>query len=347
MRLFGSDRIAKLMDRLGLKEGEVIQHSMISKSIERAQKKVEENNFGIRKRLLEYDDVMNSQREVIYTKRRHALYGERMGVDISNMLYDVVYSVVNQNHGNVDFEEFKYELIRTLSIEAPFDEAKYLKSNENDLVEEIYAVILEKYKRKSIAIAEQAFPVIKDVYEKSSHIYTNIIIPFSDGRKTFQVLANLKKSYETNAKDLVLTFEKASMLATIDESWKEHLREMDDLKQSVQNASYEQKDPLLIYKFESFELFQKMIDQVNKDITSTLMKGHIQVKDSSEVKEGIAPKKLDMSKYKTDRADGYMNNQKEEQKTQPIRVEKKVGRNDECPCGSGKKYKNCHGVGQE
>ena len=213
------------------------------------------------------------------------------------------------------------------------------------MVEEIYDVVLQAYKRKSLGIAEQSFPVIKDVYENKSHTYINIIIPFSDGKKTYQILANLKKAYETNGKDVVVCFEKASMLATIDDAWKEHLREMDDLKQAVQNASYEQKDPLLIYKKESFLLFQKMVDDINKDITSTLMKGHIQVKDSSEVREGIAPKRLDMSKYKTDRNDS--SDRKEDQKAQPVRVEKKVGRNDECPCGSGKKYKNCHGVGQE
>jgi len=347
MRLFGSDRIAKMMDRLGLKEGEVIQHSMISKSIERAQKKVEENNFGIRKRLLEYDDVMNSQREVIYKKRRHALYGERMDVDIANMLYDVIDSVVAEKHGNSDYDEFNFELIRLLSVEAPFDENEYLKRDKSELVEEIYKVALERYKRKSISIAEQALPVIKDVYEKNGQVYENIIVPFSDGKRQFQVLTNLKKSYESNAKELVRSFEKSSMLSSIDDTWKEHLRELDDLKQSVQNASYEQKDPLLIYKFESFELFQKAIDKINKDISSTLMKGHIPIRDASQVREGQAPKTLDQSKYRTDRSGGIDSPKKQDEKVQPVRVEKRVGRNDLCPCGSGKKYKNCHGVGEE
>ncbi|MBE0654918.1 MAG: preprotein translocase subunit SecA, partial [Bacteroidales bacterium] len=261
MRLFGSQRIAGLMDRLGLKEGEVIQHSMISKSIERAQKKVEENNFGIRKRLLEYDDVMNSQREVIYTRRKHALYGERLGVDIANMMYDVVESIVNQHLNNGDFEEFKFELIRTLSIESPVSESEFLKAENEELIDKLYTLILQTYRRKEESIARQAFPVIKDVYEKQAAIYENIVVPISDGSRIFRVITDLKKAYESEAQELVRSYEKTITLATIDENWKEHLRELDDLKQSVQNATYEQKDPLLIYKFESFELFRQMIDK--------------------------------------------------------------------------------------
>ncbi|MGC9374945.1 MAG: preprotein translocase subunit SecA, partial [Bacteroidales bacterium] len=233
MRLFGSGRIAGIMDRLGLKEGEVIQHSMISKSIERAQKKVEENNFGIRKRLLEYDDVMNSQREVIYKKRRHALYGERLGVDIANMMFDVCENVVYDYQENADFEGFKFELLRTFSIEPPFGEEEFLKENTEALIDKVYKVVLETYQRKEEAIAKQAYPVIKNVYEKSGQTYENIVVPITDGTKTLQVITNLKKSYETEARDLVKSYQKSAILAHIDEAWKEHLRELDDLKQSV------------------------------------------------------------------------------------------------------------------
>ncbi|MDY6800972.1 MAG: preprotein translocase subunit SecA [Bacteroidota bacterium] len=344
MRLFGSGRIAGIMDRLGLKEGEVIQHSMISKSIERAQKKVEENNFGIRKRLLEYDDVMNSQREVIYKKRRHALYGERLGVDIANMMFDVCENLVYDYQENGDFEGFKFELLRTFSIEPPFGEEEFLKENAEGLIDKVYKVVLETYKRKEEAIAKQAYPVIKNVYEKSGQTYENIVVPITDGSRTLQVITNLKKSYETEGRDLVKSYQKSAILANIDEAWKEHLRELDDLKQSVQAATYEQKDPLLIYKFESFELFKTMINKVNRDVVATLVKGHIPIQDPDQVREAEKRRKTDYSKYQTSRPDqvgGDQDNKK--QKAQPVRVEKKVGRNDPCPCGSGKKYKNCHG----
>jgi preprotein translocase subunit SecA len=349
MRMFGSDRIAKLMDRMGLEDGEVIQHSMISKSIERAQKKVEENNFGIRKRLLEYDDVMNSQREVVYKQRRHALYGERLGVDIANMLYDVCDALVANHHGVSDFEDFKLDIIRVLSTECPIDESEFLKMNPNDIVERLYEAAVKTFEQKTVLIAEQAFPVIKNVYETQAHQYENILVPITDGTKIYQVIVNLKKAFESKGDDVVKAFEKTSILATIDESWKEHLREMDDLKQSVQNASYEQKDPLLIYKFESYELFKTMVDNNNRNIISTLMKAQIHFSDSSEVRQARAPRRLDMSKYKTQKSDtgGYEGNEsggkKKQEKMQPVRVEKKVGRNEPCPCGSGKKYKNCHG----
>ncbi|MBE9467680.1 MAG: preprotein translocase subunit SecA [Bacteroidetes bacterium] len=342
MRIFGSDRIAKMMDRMGLKEGEVIQHPMISKSIERAQKKVEENNFGIRKRLLEYDDVMNSQREVIYKRRRHALYGERLTVDIANMMYDVCDSIVNNCHGNVEFEDFNLELIRLLSIESPVDEKFFMQKNSDEIIESVYATILKAYKRKQENISKQVFPVIKDVYEKKAETFENIVVPVSDGTKIFQIVTNLKKSYETNGLETIKSFEKNLTLLYIDDAWKEHLRELDDLKQSVQNASYEQKDPLLIYKFESFELFKTMLDKINKDVTSSLMKSHIPLRQSSEVEEANTRKRLDLSKFKESRTDDTSTN-KENKKTQPVRAEKKVGRNDPCPCGSGKKYKNCHG----
>ncbi|HKL09308.1 MAG TPA: preprotein translocase subunit SecA [Bacteroidales bacterium] len=347
MRLFGSGRIAGIMDRLGLKEGEVIQHSMISKSIERAQKKVEENNFGIRKRLLEYDDVMNSQREVIYKKRRHALHGERLGVDIANMMFDVCENAVFEYQENADFEGFKFELLRTFSIEPPFGEEEFLKENTDVLIDKVYKIVLETYKRKEEGIAKQAYPVIKDVYEKSGQTYENIVVPITDGAKTLQVITNLKKSYETEGRDLVKSYQKSAILAHIDESWKEHLRELDDLKQSVQAATYEQKDPLLIYKFESFELFKTMINKVNRDVVATLVKGHIPIQDPDQVREAERRRKTDYSKYQTSRPDQGGNEQdNKKQKAQPVRVEKKVGRNEPCPCGSGKKYKNCHGRAQ-
>ncbi|HZJ74896.1 MAG TPA: preprotein translocase subunit SecA [Perlabentimonas sp.] len=344
MRLFGSDRIAKVMDSLGLKEGEVIQHSMISKSIERAQKKVEENNFGIRKRLLEYDDVMNSQREVIYTRRHNALHGERIDVDVANMLYDVSVSIINETHGNVDYDEFKFELIRNLSIEAPVSENEYLQDSPDVLTEKIYRASLESYEHKIQSIARQAYPVIKDVYEKQSAIYENIVVPISDGQKVFQIVTNLEKAYESGAKELARSFSKTIILYVIDDYWKEHLREMDELKQSVQNAAYEQKDPLLIYKFEAYELFKNMLDRINRDVVSILIKAHIPLRDPSQVQEAKGRRKLDMSKYETSRTDALQAGANtQERSNAPVRVEKKVGRNDPCPCGSGKKYKNCHG----
>jgi preprotein translocase subunit SecA len=344
MRMFGSDRIAKLMDRMGLDDGEVIQHSMISKSIERAQKKVEENNFGIRKRLLEYDDVMNSQREVIYKQRRHALFGERISLDIANMMYDVCDSVVGQHHGQSDFDDFKIELYRILSTETPLDENEYLRIPAEEITERIYNKVLTNYQNKVKIIAEQVYPTLKKIYETQSHQFESILVPFSDGLKPFQVLVNLKVAYESRGREVIKAFEKTSILATIDEAWKEHLREMDDLKQSVQNATYEQKDPLLIYKFESYELFKTMIDKNNRGVVSTLLKAQIPMKDPSDVKQGHAPKRTDMSKYKTQKSESNeYDDEKKEQKLAPVRVEKKVGRNEPCPCGSGKKYKQCHG----
>ncbi|MBT3749696.1 MAG: preprotein translocase subunit SecA [Bacteroidetes bacterium] len=356
MRLFGSDRVSKLMDRMGLKDGEVIQHSMISKSIERAQKKVEENNFGIRKRLLEYDDVMNNQREVVYSRRRHALHGERIEMDIANMMFELCETLVNEFREVEDFEGFKLDLIRFLAIDCPVDEEEFLQGKIEDLVEQIYQKVLATFESKNAQMAEAAWPVIKDVYEKASHQYVNILVPITDGQKTMQINANLKKAYESRNRELVKSFEKSTALVTIDDSWKEHLREMDELKQSVQNASYEQKDPLLIYKLESFELFKSMMDKVNKEVVSLLMKGHIPIQDPDQVREAQSQQKLDMSKYQTSKTDvdGYGPSStttgkdgapQRPKKVQPIRVEKKVGRNDPCPCGSGKKYKQCHGAG--
>jgi len=348
MRLFGSERIASLMDKLGLKEGEVIQHPMITKSIERAQRKVEENNFGIRKRLLEYDDVMNSQREVVYRRRRHALFGERLEVDIANMMYDAVQSVVDTHYGVSEFSDFTMDLIRTLSMDSPVTEEEFRQKSTAELTEKIYRALVAQYKRKSEFIASQAYPVIKDVYEKQSHIYENIVVPITDGQRVYQIITNLKKAYETKGMELVRSYEKTIILYTIDEAWKEHLREMDDLKTSVQNAAYEQKDPLLIYKFEAYELFKNMLDKVNREVVSILVKGHIPIRDSSQIQRAQAPRRLDLSNLKESKSEvgsslSQAGAQQQPQRSQPIKVEKKVGRNDPCPCGSGKKYKNCHG----
>ncbi len=349
MRLFGSERIAKVMDRLGLKDGEMIQHSMISKSIERAQKKVEENNFGIRKRLLEYDDVMNSQREVIYSKRKHALYGDRLAIDIANMLYDVTEGLVIEYQERRDFEGFSFELIKSLHIDCPFTDKDFFAENYSALTENLYDNIYKTYKQKSDSIAAKAFPIIQDVFFQSGHKFENIAIPISDGKKTMNVIANLKKAVDNNGKEVSLAIEKGITLAIIDNSWKEHLREMDDLKQSVQNASYEQKDPLVIYKLEAFDLFKQLVQRINKDIVSFLIKANLPIQDTQHVQEAKAPKRTDMSKLKTGRDDLLESGKQQPfrtsqpQVTQPIKAEKKIGRNDPCPCGSGKKYKQCHG----
>lgn len=354
MRLFGSDRITGIMDKLGLEEGEVIQHSMISKSIERAQKKVEENNFGIRKRLLEYDDVMNSQREVIYKKRKHALFGERLEVDVLNMMYDSVEELVNEYHSSDMFEDFNMELLRLLSLESPVTEEEFKKLNAGEISESIYGKMIDGYKRKVETISKQAFPVIKNVYETKKEVYKNIVVPITDGKRVFQIVCNLEKAYNNNGKELVKSYQKQIVLNTIDEAWKEQLREMDDLKQSVQNASYEQKDPLLIYKFESFNLFKVLVVKVNKDVVSTLMKGQIPIQRPDQVREASARKRTDMSRYKTQKSElpsaenameGANSQTQERSKPQPVTVDKRVGRNDPCPCGSGKKFKQCHGRG--
>jgi len=351
MRIFGSERIAGIMDKLGLKDGEMIQHSMITKSIERAQKKVEENNFGIRKRLLEYDDVMNSQRTVIYKKRRHALLGERLSVDVANSMYDVTKNLVETYQDEGDYEGFDFDLIRSFSMDSPVKQQDFLKGQTNEVIDEVYAKVLDTYKRKVESISQQAYPVLKDVYERMSHVYENVVVPISDGVKVFQVVTNLKATAESEGKELAKAYEKTVVLATIDDAWKEQLREMDELKTSVQNATYEQKDPLLIYKFESYELFRAMIIKVNKDIVSTLMKGHIPTQDPEQVKEAqrrrqvenLKTSKSDFSQYSSTGGGGGSD---KDRKTEPVRVDKKVGRNDPCPCGSGKKYKQCHGMQQ-
>jgi preprotein translocase subunit SecA len=353
MRLFGSDRIVKYMDRMGIQDGEVIQHSMITKSIERAQKKVEENNFGIRKRLLEYDDVMNSQREVIYTKRKHALYGERIQVDISNMMLDTCEEIIAEYQQKNDFEGFKAELIRTFSSDSPFKQEEFMKTKVEELADKLHAKVWDNYQRRMETISRQAYPVVKDVFENKGEVYENIVVPISDGARIFQITTNLKKAYETEGADLAKSFSKAMLLLTIDEAWKEHLRELDDLKQAVQNASYEQKDPLLIYKFESFNLFKTMVGDNNRKVVASLAKAHIPIKDASQVKKAEDQKRPDIGRLKMQKdempgvgapgAASRGSQQQEKPKAEPVRVEKKVGRNDPCPCGSGKKYKQCHG----
>ncbi|AGY53389.1 Protein translocase subunit secA [Bacteroidales bacterium CF] len=347
MRLFGSERIAGMVDKMGMKEGEVLQHSMLSKSIERAQRKVEENNFGIRKRLLEYDDVMNSQREVIYTRRRNALYGERVDVDVQNMITDYAENLVSSHHGSSDFDEFTTDSIRSLSVETGIDREFFEKSNTAEVTEAYQKNIKEILKRRGDVLVQQSWPIVKQIYETQNAVYQNIAIPVSDGHKMMQMVVNLKKAYDTKGLEIIRALNKSITLLMIDEHWKEHLRDMDDLKQSVQNATYEQKDPLLIYKFESFELFKGVLDKVSKDVLSFLLKAHIPLRENTQqppvnVRQENH-KKTDLSNMRTSRED--LSTSGGEPKSQgPVHVEKKVGRNDPCPCGSGKKYKNCHGA---
>jgi preprotein translocase subunit SecA len=348
MRLFGSDRMVKVMDRLGLEEGEVIQHSMMTKSIERAQRKVEENNFGIRKRLLEYDDVMNNQRTVIYTKRRNALYGDKLSIDISNMIYDTLEIMVSDFKD--DYEGFSLEFIKVCGYECPIDETTFIKNRTKENVETLYENVYAYQKERLSNLSKLAFPYVKNIYEAKSYKYENIAFPITDGKRMITAIAPIEKSYNTEGKEIGLSVEKSITLQIIDNAWKEHLRELDDLKQSVQNASYEQKDPLLIYKFESFSLFEKMLGAINKDITSFLCRASLPIAEQQQVKETDLPK-TDNKGIKTSRKEETKpNNPSEPQKIQPVHVEKKVGRNEPCPCGSGKKYKNCHGkneAGQE
>lgn len=331
MRMFGSERIASIMDRMGIKEGEVIQHSMITKSIERAQKKVEENNFGIRKRLLQYDDVMNAQREVIYKKRRHALFGDRLAVDISNMMYDVGENLIQDYQDQKDFDGFRLALLKDLAIESPFTEEEFFDMRAAQMSDKMYDVAYQHYREKSTRIADAAYPVIRDVYENQPQ-FENIAIPITDGIKTMNVIANLKKAYENGGKEIILSIEKGITLAMIDDEWKEHLREMDELKQSVQNASYEQKDPLLIYKFEAFELFKKMVEKINEEITSFLMRGKLPIQDASSVREARAPRGIDRTRVREERRDLLAQAHSDTQANpvkEPLKREvPKIGRND-------------------
>ncbi len=344
MRLFGSERIAKVMDRIGLKDGEVIQHSMITKSIEKAQKKVEENNFGIRKRLLEYDDVMNNQRTAIYAKRKSALSGDRLSLEIDNMMYDLAEALVNEFQKERDFDGLKLEVIRILGMETPFEEKEFFELKSETLIEKLYEEIIGNYRIKSESLAEQVLPVIKDVHENNSQGYKRVAIPITDGVKTMQVPVDLELGVKSDGRELIRAIEKLVSLVIIDVAWKEHLREMDDLKQSVQNATYEQKDPLLIYKFESFKLFGDLLQRINREIISFLIKSGLPVQQDLNIQEArhrrsdnraLRAQKDDVNKF------GFRT--KPNEKAQPVKVEKKAGRNDPCPCGSGKKYKHCHG----
>ncbi|MCB0399901.1 MAG: preprotein translocase subunit SecA, partial [Winogradskyella sp.] len=340
MRLFGSERIAKMMDRMGLKEGEVIQHSMISKSIERAQKKVEENNFGVRKRLLEYDDVMNAQREVVYKRRRHALHGERLRVDLANMIFDTSEGIAMSNKAANDFKNFEFELIRYFSMASPISEADFAKMGEQEIAGLIYKEAFKHYREKMQRAADLAYPVIENVYNTQRDRFKRIVVPFTDGVKNLQVVTDLEKAYETKGKQLINDFEKNITLAIVDDAWKTHLRKMDELKQSVQLAVHEQKDPLLIYKFEAFELFKAMIDQVNKDVISFLFKGEIPQETANTIQEAKKRKQEQLETQKEEipnmderaaqsRAAGQGASRQQQQVVETIvREQPKIGRND-------------------
>ena len=356
MRLFASERIAGVMDKLGFKEGEVIEAPMISKSIERAQKKVEENNFGIRKRLLEYDDVMNKQRTVIYEKRRHALMGERIGMDITNIIWDRVVNIIENN----DYVGCKEEFIEILSMEVPFSENDFLSKKREDLCEESFQMAMAEIKRKLERISTVAWPIIKNVHETNGNVYERILVPVTDGKRVYNITCNLKEAYESSCKSVIKDFEKTILLHIIDDCWKENLRELDELKHSVQNASYEQKDPLLIFKLESVKLFDNMVNQMNNRIVTILMRGQIPQQQPQDVKQAAPEERIQRQRYvesKTDLSDVQHDPSQQaaasqdtretvqQQRREPVHVDKMPGRNDLCPCGSGKKFKNCHGKG--
>ena len=355
MRMFGSERIASVMDRMGFEEGEMIEHNMISNSIERAQKKVEENNFGIRKRLIEYDDVMNQQRNLIYAKRRHALMGERIGVDITNMIYETAEGILNEARQAGDYEGLQYDVMQTFAIELPFDEEEFSRGKRDELSEKIAEAALESFKRRMDKLTQIADPQIQYVYETKGQMYENILIPITDGKKVYNIAVNLKAAAETHSKEVVKEFEKRMLLYVIDDEWKEHLRQLDDLKQSVQNASYEQKDPLLIYKLESFNIFRQMLDALNRRALAILLRGQIHVQEPDKVQQAQQQRRMDYSRYRTQKdavaqaaqASGMSQaagrDTREQQRPEPIHVDKKPRPNDPCPCGSGKKYKQCHG----
>ena len=350
MRLFANERVTKIMDKLGLEDGERIEHRILNTSIERAQKKVEENHFGVRKRLLEYDDVMNKQRTVIYEKRRHALMGERLGMDIANMIWDRCVNIIENN----DYQGCQEGFIEVMAMEVPFTEEEFNNTKREELHEKAFEAAMARFKEKTDLLASVAAPVIKQVYETQGAMYENIMVPIVDGRRVYQISTPLKLAYETECRSIVKDFEKAIVLHTIDEAWKENLRELDELKHSVQNASYEQKDPLLIFKLESVKLFDNMVNKINNHTVSVLMRGQIPVQAPEQVHEAEPePKKPQNDNYVTSREDLTDPNQqqaaardtREQRRTQPIVAEKLPGRNDPCPCGSGKKFKNCHGRG--
>ncbi len=351
MRLFASERIARVMDKLGFKDGEMIEAKMINNSIERAQRKVEENNFGIRKRLLEYDDVMNKQRTVIYEKRRHALMGERVEMDIANMLWDRVINVIDNN----DYEGCRDGFIEIFATEVPFTQEEFEGMKRDDLYEKAYQGVINGFERKTDRLAQVAMPVIKQVYENQGQMYENILVPITDGKLVYNIRTNLKKAYETESKEVVKDFEKAILLHNIDDAWKENLRELDDLKKSVQNASYEQKDPLLVFKLESVQLFDKMVNRINNETVATLMRGQIPVQAPEEVQEaapeestpqeGLTTSHETLDEAGDPEARAALDRDTREQNRQPIVKDKVPGRNEPCPCGSGKKFKDCHGKG--
>jgi preprotein translocase subunit SecA len=356
MRKFGSERIAKIMDRMGLKEGEVITHGMVSKSIERAQKKVEENNFGIRKRLLEYDDVMNAQRKLIYKLRKNALFGDRLDIDVDNMFFDLCEQTVQQNI-NAEFTDFEVELIRILGVSSPVNEEEFKRSDANTLVNLVYQSMLTQYQRKCGKFATKAYPQVKHVYETMSDRYKNIVFPLTDSRREVQLIVNLEEAYNTQCTNVSKQFEKHVILGIIDNEWKEHLREMDDLRSAVNNATYEQKDPLVIYKLESYDLFKNMINRVNISSVELLMNLDIPFeqemqstnKESNESHYAQARTNVSSSGQapRFEGSQGYQeaiqNSMNEPVKKEPVVVDPKINRNDPCPCGSGKKYKQCHG----
>ena len=355
MRMFGSERIAGVMDRMGFQEGEMIEHSMISNSIERAQKKVEENNFGIRKRLIEYDDVMNTQRNFIYAKRRHAVMGERIGVDITKMIYKAAEDIVKEARSNMDYEGLKDEVMQVFAIELPFDEETFLRGKNDDLHLQLAEVALDTFKRRMDKLVQVADPVIQNVYETKGQMYENILIPITDGKRVYNIAVNLKAAAESHSKEVVREFEKRMLLLVIDDEWKEHLRQLDDLKQSVQNASYEQKDPLLIYKLESFHIFGDMLERLNRRAIAILLRGQIYTQDPNSVQQAQQQRRQDYSRYRTQKdavqqaaqasgmAQAAGRDTRDQQRPEPIHVDKKPRPNDPCPCGSGKKYKQCHG----
>ena len=346
MRLFASERIAKVMDRFGVKEGEVIESPLINKSIERAQRKVEENNFGIRKHLLEYDDVMNKQRTVIYEKRRHALMGERIGMDISNMIWDRCCEIIE----NSDWSECSEQFLKIMAMEAPFTEEEFGNTSKDELCEKAFETVMANFKRRTERMAEVALPVIKNVYENEGNVYTRIAVPITDGKRIYNIACDLKEAYESECKSLVKNFEKSILLSIIDEEWKENLRNLDDLRHSVQNASYEQKDPLVIFKLESVKLFDSMIHKIYNRTTGILMRGQIPIQNPEEVQQAPVETRR-RERYQESRTDLTDPNQQAAaqqdtrgpQPKQPYVADKLPGRNDPCPCGSGKKFKNCHG----
>ncbi len=349
MRLFASERIAGVMDRLGFKDGEMIESPMISKSIERAQKKVEENNFGIRKRLLEYDDVMNKQRTVIYEKRRHALMGERIGMDITNIIWDRVVNIIESN----DYDGCKEAFLQVLAMEIPFSEQEFSNESHNDLAEKSFQMAMASFKRKADRIQTVAYPIIKEVFENQGSMYERIMVPVTDGKRVFNIPCDLKEAYNTECKSVVKQFEKVILLHIIDDCWKENLRELDELKHSVQNASYEQKDPLLIFKLESVKLFDSMVNNMNNRIVGILMRGGIPEMQQQPLQQAAPEEhtqryqesKDDMADPNQAAAAHHDTREGAQQHQMPLHAEKMPGRNDLCPCGSGKKFKNCHGKG--